>query len=126
VKRLTLVLLLLGCLLFAAVAAAQTATWKRCGSWDGSGAWGYDGPGFGFFNVQAKQVSCRTARLIVRRSRSWHFEPDADLGSHGGGHQEGRGRFWEWTCIHRFVLPESTRSRCLAPYGRRVKWVSAA
>src|SRR5215207_404352 len=107
-------------------AQASAATWKRCGAWDGSGAWGYDSPGFGFFNVRALNVSCRTARRIVRAHRFWDFESDPDMGDHGGGISYGEGRFWRWHCEHRFVPPEATKTRCLAPGERRVKWRSAA
>lgn len=103
--------------------AAEAATWKRCGDWDGTGAWGHDGTGFGFLDVRALNVSCRTARRLVRASRNWEFESTGRR----TGVTSGEGRFSEWTCYHRFYKPpqEATRTRCRAPGLRRVKWVSA-
>jgi hypothetical protein len=93
----------------------------HCGRWDGTGPWGYQGPGFGFFHVEARRVSCPTARRLVRAHRRWESEPTAR-----GGVSYGEGRFSNWTCWHRFVPPEATRTRCRASGGRRVRWISAA
>ena len=126
-KRLALTLCTAVIALFGLSAQAEAANWKYCGKWDGTGAWGYPpGSGFGYFNVRALNVSCLTARRIVRAQRHWDFEMDPDMGAHGGGISYGEGRLSRWLCEYRFALPESTRTRCLAHGLRRVKWVSAA
>jgi hypothetical protein len=103
-------------------AATEAANWKRCGSWDGTGKWGYKPPGFGYFNVRALNVSCRSARRIVQAHRNWEYEPTGRR----TGRQRGEGRWSDWTCYHRQVGYEATRTRCRASGGRRVKWLSAA
>jgi hypothetical protein len=102
-----------------AAAAGAASRWKRCGSWDGTGPWGYEPPGFGYFNVRALNLSCRTARRVVRAYRSWEYDPDTRA-------SYGEGRFRDWVCLHRSAGYEATRTRCRAPGGRRVRWVSAA
>jgi hypothetical protein len=125
-KQVGLAALAIGALLLPVGSVSATATWKQCGSWDGVGTWGYQGPGFGHFNVRALKVSCLTARRIVRRQGQWESEPDPNMGPHGGGVSYGEGRYRDWHCEYRFVLPEATKHRCLAPRGRRVKWLSGA
>jgi hypothetical protein len=105
-------------------AQADAATWKRCGNWSPDTGWTYGQvTGFGYFNVRALRVSCRTARRLSLRSGKWDYE------SAGGGRLvgHGRGRFSAWTCYLRFAAPpeEATFHLCRAPGGRRVRWISA-
>jgi hypothetical protein len=105
-------------------AHAEAATWKRCGHWSPSTGWTNnirDVQGFGYFQLRALNVSCRTARRVARRSARWDYEPT------GGGVVYGEGRFSAWTCYLRFFRPpqEATRHRCRAPGGRRANWISA-
>lgn len=107
----------------AAPAQADASGWPRCGSWDGSGAWGYKtGSGFGYFNVQAHNVSCRKARQVVRAQRFWEY----DTGYSFGSVQWGEGHLYRWNCEVRSAGWEASRHLCMAAGRKRVKFVSAA
>jgi hypothetical protein len=119
-KKLALVVLLSGGLIVPA--QAEAATWKRCGNWSPDTGWTYGQiQGFGYLNVRALNVSCRTARRVARRSVRWRTDPRRN-----GAVVYGEGRYSEWICYLRFVPPEATRHRCRAPGLRRVRWTSAA
>ena len=103
-------------------AQTEAATWKRCGNWSPDTGWTYGQlQSFGYFNVRALNVSCRTARRLSVRMPRWETEPRRN-----GAVSYGEGRFSEWICYLRFIPPEATRIRCRAPHLRRVKWLSAA
>ena len=106
-----------------APAQADASEWPRCGSWDGSGAWGYKGPGFGYFNVQAHNVSCGKARQVVRAQRFWEYDFYGDDYSYGV--QWGEGHLWRWNCETREAGYEASRHLCMAAGRKRVKFVSA-
>ena len=115
-------LIVLGVVVGAVIApgAAHAADgFHNCGSNVGEG-WTY-GPtiGAGIFDVKARKVSCRKARYIAVHHHRWSMWHSADYNEI---------EYWRgpWTCNYRSTGYESGRIRCLASYGRRVRWLTGA